>query len=243
MANYHLLLWREWLTGRADWAKELADYYRVTAAEILADFHKKQEQANDLWKKKNRNSIDKIFSFYSETDYFVYRQKWFNRHKAFYDIGLPLFVKKEGNFCEYGSGIGPVTAWLIDKFPGWRYTLVDLNCPAFDFARWRFRKNKNVDFKTVTSKKLPLNCQYDVITCKQVLEHVPNPRELVEHLVDHLKPGGWLYLDYINEPGSENLSVSAKNRRGTLRYLKERLHPVFAVDPEKKEEGYGLYLR
>lgn len=243
LVNYYLNLASETIFHHTAWTQELADYFKITPDQAKANYLKKQVLANRLWRQKSRRSIKQIFAFYQETDYFVYRQKWFNRHKAFWDIALPFWLKKPGNFCEYGSGIGPVTAWLISRFPEWHYTLVDLNCPVFKFARWRFRQNKKVNFKTVGVDRLPLTQKYDVITCKQVLEHVPNPLELIKHLVQHLRPGGWLYLDYINEPGEENLTVSSKQRRLVLAFLAKNLTPILAIDPNNHEEGYGLYLR
>lgn len=209
----------------------------------MQNYQQKYQQAKNLWQKKTRNSLQRIFSFYQETDYFIYRQKWFNRHKAFFDIALPLWLKPAGQFCEYGSGIGPVTAWLLKFFPNWGYTLVDLDCPVFDFAQWRFKQYSKVNFKTVSAVKLPLTKKYDVITCKQVLEHVPNSWALVRHLVEHLKPQGWLYLDYIHEPGQENLVASAKQRRQVLAYLQQSLKPIFTINPNSEVEGYGLYLK
>lgn len=243
LAHYYLNFAGERFIRRLAWTEELSAYFKITADQVAANYLAKQALANRLWRQKTRRSIKQIFSFYQETDYFVYRQIWFNRHKSFWDIALPFWLKRSGQYCEYGSGIGPVTAWLIKYFPNWHYTLVDLSCPVFKFAHWRFHEHKNVDFKTVEIKRLPLTRQYDVITCKQVLEHVPNPLELIKHLVKHLRPGGWFYLDYINEPGGENLIASSRQRRLVLAYLAKTLRSVMAIDPDKQQEGYGLYLR
>lgn len=243
MVIYHLNLSWEKLTGHQTWANELGLYFNLSPVEILGRYQQKSQSVKKLWRQKTRTSRRQIFSFYQETDYFVYRQQWFNRHKAFLDIALPFWLKPTGRFCEYGSGIGPVTAWLVKYFPAWQYTLVDLSCPVFNFAKWRFRNLSQVDFKTVTPTKLPLTKKYDIITCKQVFEHVPNALELARHLVAHLQPQGWLYLDYINEPGQENLIASAQARRQVLTYLSRTLKPILAIDPNKPDEGYGLYLK
>src|SRR5437899_2278204 len=80
---------------------------------------------------------------------------------------------RRGVFCEYGSGVAPVTAFLRPRFPEWRYTLVDLPTPTLAFARWRFREHANVEFKEPGfGTDLPLTSPYDVITCLDVLEHV-----------------------------------------------------------------------
>lgn len=243
LVNYYLNLFWEKISGQSAWSEELAQYFKISSQQVLNNLQQKKHFTDNLWHQKKRRSVPQIFSFYSETDYFIYRQKWFNRYKAFWDIALSLLLKSKGSFCEYGSGIGPVTYWLIKLFPQWQYTLVDLNCPVFSFAKWRFKSNQNVNFRQVIFNKLPLIQQYDVITCKQVLEHVPNPYDLVKHLIDHLKPGGWLYLDYIFDPGKENLAQSAKQRNKVITYLNHHLRPIFSIDKSNPAEGYGLYLK
>jgi 2-polyprenyl-6-hydroxyphenyl methylase / 3-demethylubiquinone-9 3-methyltransferase len=41
--------------------------------------------------------------------------------------------------------------------------------------------------------------QYDVITCMELLEHVPDPEALINHCVNMLKPGGHLFISTINQ--------------------------------------------
>src|SRR5205823_1670804 len=132
-----------------------------------------------------------------------------------------------GDFCEYGCGVAPVTAWLRSRFPRWRFTLVDLPTPTLAFARWRFRRFPNVELEEPgLGADLPLTRAYDVITCLDVLEHVINPLEVVRHLVDHLKPGGELRLNFIDAPGGENLVESAAQRADTIAYLNRALEAV-----------------
>ena len=39
---------------------------------------------------------------------------------------------------------------------------------------------------------------FDVVTCMEMLEHVPNPAGIVQACADALKPGGWLFLSTLN---------------------------------------------
>lgn len=227
-----------------DWAQELSLYFKTKPEQISKVYQQKRKETVKLWDKIKRQQISQIYSFYSETDYFVYRQSHFNRHKSWWDIALGLVLnKKNGRLCEYGAGIGPVTNWLIRKFPNWNYHLIDLDCPTFRFSRWRFKNNKNVSFSAVKSLKPPLTGKYDVIVCKQVLEHVPNPYLICQKFVRHLNLGGWLFIDFINCPGQENLDSSYQERSKTLKYLAKHLKPVFNVNKKGKTEGYGLYLK
>lgn len=244
--NIAYYYWRgfwEKLGFKTNWSDELGEYFGISAQEIKELYQSKRLQTAKLWRQKKRLSEKAVQSFYRETDYFVFRQNYFHRLKIYLDLAVPMILKRQGKFCEYGGGVGPFTHWLLPLFPRWKFQIVDLDCPVFDFAKWRFKNKSRVYFSTVTPKTLPLKDQFDVITCKQVLEHVSQPLRVVKHLVGHLKPGGWLYLDYIYDPGEENLIIGAGQRRQVLKYLKTELKPLFTIDPQRSEEGYGLYLK
>lgn len=243
LISYHLSQTFEKLGKKPIWVEELSNYYQVSPQEVINKFQKQRPIAAKLWDKKERSTESQIHSFYKEAYYHVYHQNYFNHHKSFFDIALPLCFNKTGNFCEYGCGVAPVTSWLIKKFPIWQYTLVDLACPMLKYAKWKFKDKKNVNFSLVTTKKLPLKEKFDVIVCKQVLEHISKPLAVVKHQIKHLKPGGWLYIDFINEPGKENLESSTQQRGKVLQYLKQKLIPIFTINPSNLAEGYGLYIK
>lgn len=243
LTYYHFAELLEKFNPSPAWSKELGLYFHTDPQQIIKAYHLKRSQAAKLWTKSKRQKISQIFSFYSETDYWVYRQTYFNRLKIFLDIALGLILKPSGKVCEYGAGVGPVTHWLIKYFKAWRYYLVDLDCPVLTFSRWRFRNYPQVSFGVVKSLTPPLKDNFDIIICKQVLEHVPNPLTIIKSFVKHLKPGGWIFLDYVNDPGQENLIASAKNRRQVLKYLDIKLQPILRINPENPKEGYGLYVK
>jgi SAM-dependent methyltransferase len=72
-------------------------------------------------------------------------------------------------------------------------TLVDVDGPAFRFARHRFER-RGLPGRFVESKS-PLpepNEVYDVALCFDVFEHLPDPLEAARRLVAALRPGGLL---------------------------------------------------
>ncbi len=39
---------------------------------------------------------------------------------------------------------------------------------------------------------------YDIVTCMEMLEHVPNPASIVQACTDLVKPGGWVFFSTLN---------------------------------------------
>jgi SAM-dependent methyltransferase len=240
----HRLL--ESLGLRRGWFRELSDYYRgMTMQEFWVRYTLGRMDAATLWDKKPRSAETDYRSFYGETDYFLLRQLHYHRHECYHVVGASMRrAGRTGDLCEYGGGVGPVTAWARPRFPAWRYTIVDLPSPALDFARWRFRRWPSVQTATPgLGADLPLTRSYDVITCLDVLEHVINPLEVVHHLVDHLKPGGTFHVNFIDAPGGENLKESAAERAATLTLLNSALTAIHPLHVDVPDEEYGQYVK
>ena len=251
MTRRDLLCRRRWQLLDAvglnrDWLRELSAYYRgMTIQEFWVRYTLGRMDAATLWERKPRSTEADYRSFYAETDYFVLRQMYYHRNDCYHAIARLLRrAGKAGDFCEYGCGVAPVTAWLRPRFPGWRYTLVDVPSPMLEFARWRFRGAANVEANEPgLGTALPLVRPYDVITCLDVLEHVINPLAVVRHLTDRLKPGGTLLVNFVDDAGGENLAESARERAATLDYLNATLTPVVPLTTDGPAAVDAQYVK
>ena len=58
----------------------------------------------------------------------------------------------------------------------------------------------NVTYREVSAEELAIEqpCQYDVVTCMEMLEHVPDPSAIVRACAQLVKPGGWVFFSTIN---------------------------------------------
>lgn len=58
----------------------------------------------------------------------------------------------------------------------------------------------NVSYREVSAEDLAREQpgSFDVVTCMEMLEHVPDPASVVKACADMVKPGGWVYFSTLN---------------------------------------------
>lgn len=222
---------RRWSQARAavgmkPWLRELSRYCGgVEADRLHAEYATKRAVAAELWSARQRHTAQDYLDYYGESDYWVYRQASHHRHDSWHWI-LRYMARGRGRMCEYGAGIAPVTTWIAKRRPDWLYTVVEPPTAMLEYARWRL-KGTTTTFLTVEPGTLPLNRYYEIITCLDVLEHVPNPLEVVQHLAARLFEGGHLFVNFVrDDSGRENLRESQAQRDTVIHWLNRYLHPV-----------------
>ena len=59
---------------------------------------------------------------------------------------------------------------------------------------------ENLDYREVAAEALAAECpgEFDVVTCMEMLEHVPNPSSVVAAAAALVKPGGWVFFSTLN---------------------------------------------
>ena len=83
-----------------------------------------------------------------------------------------------------------------------------------------------------------------LLVCLAMLEHVANPLEVVRHLAAHLKRGGALFVNFVDEPGGdENLLESAAERPATIDYLNRELRPIVPLHVDGPDVVRGHYVK
>lgn len=85
---------------------------------------------------------------------------------------------------------------------GARVTGIDLSVKALRVAQLHALEagTPNVTYREVSAEALALEqpAAFDVVTCMEMLEHVPDPASVVRACATLVKPGGWVFFSTIN---------------------------------------------
>jgi 2-polyprenyl-3-methyl-5-hydroxy-6-metoxy-1,4-benzoquinol methylase len=182
--------------------------------------------------------------FYKEVETYSFRQPYIKRYENFRWYFRPLDHINNPSILEYGCGAAILTEWLIARFPDFEYTVADIPSTTLEFVKWKKTKfDYHYLILTIGPGKdgIPLYKDHDLIICQDVLEHTPNPLEIVTAFVDHLSPGGVLIVDFVNAPGGENLEIAVQQREAVKNFLKSNLIPLKPIDEPKGNNG--LYVK
>ena len=136
--------------------------------------------------------------------------EWWNKDGDFKPLHVinPLranFIKEKTSLdnkriLDVGCGGGLLTEALYDF--GADVTGIDAAGPGIKVAKIHADKNKkDIQYYEKTAEELIKENKehFDIVTCLEVLEHVPNPKSLIATCFNLLKPGGFIFLSTINK--------------------------------------------
>lgn len=100
---------------------------------------------------------------------------------------------------DIGCGGGILAEAMVVK--GAEVTGIDMAELSLDVARLHLHESGlNVDYQQITAEQFAADHenQFDVITCLEMLEHVPDPGSIINAAATVLKPGGVIVLSTLN---------------------------------------------
>ena len=141
-------------------------------------------------------------------------------------------LQSDEHIADIGAGSGYYTFRLAEKVPDGKVFAVDIQPEMLDIMRRKIRKNgiENVELIQGTEKspQLPEN-SVDMAFMVDVYHELAFPREMMQQVVNALKPGGrFILLEY----RMEDPTVPIK-----------RLHKMSEAQAVKEMQAVGLRLR
>lgn len=108
---------------------------------------------------------------------------------------------------------------------------IDLSTKALRVAQLHAMEaaTPNVEYREISAEGLAAEMpgSFDVVTCMEMLEHVPRPESVVQAAATLVKPGGWVFFSTINRNAKAFLMAIVGAEyvlnmlpRGTHEYLK-----------------------
>ena len=100
---------------------------------------------------------------------------------------------------DIGCGGGLLSEGMATR--GAQVTGIDLSDKALGVARLHLLESgRQVDYRQISAEQLASECpqQFDIITCLEMLEHVPDPASIVEACGRLVKPGGSVFFSTLN---------------------------------------------
>jgi tRNA (cmo5U34)-methyltransferase len=146
---------------------------------------------------------------------------------------------QEPEVLDVGAGTGLLSAFLLEKFPDARLTLMDISENMLDMARKRFAARPETKYVVCDYSRSDLGGPYDIICSALSIHHLEteDKRQLFKRIFAAIRPGGMFvnadqadgetlyfrqrYLDYWNEflkngPMSADQHAEILKRRDTL---------------------------
>lgn len=112
------------------------------------------------------------------------------------DERAPLAGKK---VLDVGCGGGILSEAMAQR--GAQVTGIDMGEAPLSVARLhQLESGVEVDYRRITAEQLAAEMpgQFDIVTCLEMLEHVPDPASIIAACAQLVKPGGHIFFSTIN---------------------------------------------
>lgn len=127
---------------------------------------------------------------------------------------------------------------------------IDLSTKALKVAQLHAleAQTPRVSYREISAEDLANETPnaYDVVTCMEMLEHVPDPASIVAACADMVKPGGWVFFSTINR-SPKSFLFAILGAEYVLNMLPRGTHEYAKMIRPSELAGYcrqtDLYLR
>jgi 2-polyprenyl-6-hydroxyphenyl methylase/3-demethylubiquinone-9 3-methyltransferase len=130
----------------------------------------------------------------------------------------------EKNLLDVGCGGGLLTETMAQR--GAFVTGIDMGEAPLDVARLHAEAGGlSIDYRRITAEQLAAQSpeQFDVVTCLEMLEHVPDPAQVIRACYTLIKPGGQVFFSTLNRTPKAYL-MAVLGAEYVLRWLPRGTH-------------------
>lgn len=141
---------------------------------------------------------------------------------------------------DIGCGGGILSDAMARK--GARVTGIDLSVKALRVAQLHALEANtvNVDYQEISAEAMALQepASFDVVTCMEMLEHVPDPSSVVRACAALVKPGGWVFFSTLNR-NPKSFLFAILGAEYILQLLPKGTHEYAKFIRPSELAGYG----
>lgn len=183
---------------RTELVHEAAEFLGISVDDAWQRLRGAGERFREEWTRTVDNPADPsaVTGFYNRSDTELFELiEWHATDPIHYRtlILRDLARVRPGRcYLDYGSGIGNDA--LVFAAAGFDITLADVSDPLLGFAEWRCRR-RGFNVRTIDLKQesLPPDA-FDLVVCFDVLEHIPEPLDVVGAMRVSLRDEGLLVI-------------------------------------------------
>jgi 2-polyprenyl-3-methyl-5-hydroxy-6-metoxy-1,4-benzoquinol methylase len=175
-------------------AEEVALYFGKSVDYVVDYWFDSTQRLKTEWLKKKPKTKHDIIDFYNTNTTYIYELSYW--HTLHMNLGLienarslqEALTRPGRMYLDFGGGTG--SNIILFASHGFECTLADISTTMLDFARWRFERRK-IEARLIDTKVESLPHEtFDFVTAVEILEHVPNPLEIMSTIAAATKPGG-----------------------------------------------------
>lgn len=183
-----------------DMVKSLAEYSNITDKETRWLLKSAEKIEAAMWRVQNPKTKKEVERFYKESPFYIFGLAFWHMKQYQKEFRKEIIRFAQGKVLDFGGGIGDMCIEL--KKNGFDCQYADISGRIFDFAAWLFQK-RNYRVKMIDLSRQKILEKYDTIYCIDVIEHVLNPKEILNNISLHLKKNGRLIITNLNISASK----------------------------------------
>lgn len=215
-------------------AAELAAYTGEPIPVVLECMASGTDEFKQLWNASRIDPKDSVAVAAFYRDQFVEAYELADWHCGRANGYVPLSYahathlarsKRRTRALDFGSGIGTGALCLLQV--GCEVDCADVATGLLRFVRHRVeQRGLHVGIIDLSAGEKPKTAHYDLITCFDVLEHIPDPYAKLIELQGYLRPGGYLVVNLMHNSSDPDRPMHVSSAPNWLPMIRQtRLVP------------------